>query len=92
VTGVLAAAALAEAHNTPLSAHCAPSLHVPLACATRRSVHLEWFHDHDRIEHWLFDGAPTVRDGLVAPDRDRPGLGLELKRSDAEPFLVWSSE
>jgi L-alanine-DL-glutamate epimerase-like enolase superfamily enzyme len=92
VTGYLQAAALAAAHNTPLSTHCAPALHVPLACATRPTIHLEYFHDHARLEPMLFDGVPEPRDGLLAPDRSRPGLGLELKRADAEPYLVWRSE
>jgi L-alanine-DL-glutamate epimerase-like enolase superfamily enzyme len=91
-TGFLMAAALCEASSVPLSAHCAPALHVPLTCAARPAVHLEWFHDHVRIEHLLFDGAPDPHDGLLAPDLTRPGLGLELRRADAEPYLTWRSE
>jgi hypothetical protein len=53
-------------------------------------VHVEWFHDHVRIEHLLFDGAPDPRDGGLSPDRSRPGLGLRLRERDAAPFLVWS--
>jgi L-alanine-DL-glutamate epimerase-like enolase superfamily enzyme len=92
ITGFLQAAAICAAHNVPLSTHCAPALHVPLACATTPAIHLEYFHDHARIEPLLFDGAPEPRDGALAPDRSRPGLGLELKRADAEPYLVWQSE
>lgn len=91
ITGFAAAAALADAYHVPLSTHCAPALHATLACAVPRAVHLEWFHDHVRLERQLFDGGPSVRDGLVAPDLTRPGLGLELKRSDAERFLDWRS-
>jgi L-alanine-DL-glutamate epimerase-like enolase superfamily enzyme len=90
-TGFLAAAALCEAHNMPLSTHCAPALHAQLACATRPTVHIEWFHDHVRIERLLFDGVPAPADGMVAPDRARPGFGLELKSHDAEPYLRWRS-
>ena len=90
-TGFLAAATLAEAWRVRLSSHCAPSLHAPLMCAVNPGVHLEWFHDHVRIEQRLFDGAATVHDGRVAPDRSRPGFGLELKESDARPYLVWTS-
>jgi L-alanine-DL-glutamate epimerase-like enolase superfamily enzyme len=91
VTGFLAIAALCEAQQVPLSAHCAPSLHVPLTCATRPAVHLEWFHDHVRIEQRLFDGAPVPHAGLLRPDRSRPGFGLALRERDAEPYLVWRS-
>ena len=86
VTGFLDAAALADAFGVPLSSHCAPALHVPLCCAARRAVHLEYFHDHVRIERRLFDGAPEPRDGMLAFDASRPGLGLELKEKDAQCF------
>jgi hypothetical protein len=41
-----------------------------------------------RIEHMLFDGAPEPRDGLIRVDWDRPGLGLELKRADAQRYEI----
>jgi L-alanine-DL-glutamate epimerase-like enolase superfamily enzyme len=86
VTGFMNAAALADAWGAPLSSHCAPALHAPLCCAARRAVHLEWFHDHARIESMLFDGAPRPAHGEVSPERSRPGLGLELKEKDAECY------
>lgn len=86
VTGFMEAAALCAACSVPLSSHCAPSLHVPLMCAARAGVHLEYFHDHVRIEEMLLDGAPRPRQGFLHPDRSRPGLGVELKASDAERF------
>jgi len=36
----------------------------------------------------LFDGAPRVQDGAIAPDLSRPGMGLEFKEQDAEKFAV----
>ncbi|KON81415.1 hypothetical protein PA01_07175 [Azoarcus sp. PA01] len=86
VTGFLGVAALCEAFLVPLSSHCAPSLHLPLCCAARPAVHLEWFHDHVRIEHLLFDGAPDPVDGRLAPADDRPGFGLVFKEQDARCF------
>jgi L-alanine-DL-glutamate epimerase-like enolase superfamily enzyme len=88
ITGFLRAAALCEAHCMPLSAHCAPSLHVHAACAAPNFRHLEYFHDHVRIEHMLFDGAPEPKGGALQPDLSRPGLGLEFKRQDAAPHAV----
>ncbi len=90
-TGFQMAAALCEASSVPLSAHCAPALHVHLTCAARPALNLEWFHDHARLEALLFDGAPRPRAGLIAPDRSRPGLGLDLRRPDADRFLAWTS-
>jgi L-alanine-DL-glutamate epimerase-like enolase superfamily enzyme len=88
ITGFLRAATLADSHHLQLSGHCAPSLHMHPACAITNLRHLEYFHDHVRIEHMLFDGAPTPVNGSLRPDLTRPGLGLEFKHSDAELFAV----
>lgn len=88
VTGFLQVAALADAHHIDLSGHCAPALHLHTACAAPRLRHLEWFHDHVRIEHMLFDGAPTPADGRIAPDLSRPGHGLAFREKDAERFAT----
>ncbi len=88
ITGFLQVAALCEAHHIDLSGHCAPALHLHAACAAPRLRHLEWFHDHVRIEAMLFDGAPKPDRGEIRPDLTRPGLGLEFKRQDAERYAV----
>jgi L-alanine-DL-glutamate epimerase-like enolase superfamily enzyme len=88
ITGFMQAAALCEGQHVDLSGHCAPALHLHVACAAPRLRHLEWFHDHVRIEHMLFDGAPAPRDGEITPDFSRPGLGLVFKRRDAERFRI----
>ena len=88
ISAFLDVGALCAAHHLDLSGHCAPSVHLPAACALPRLRHLEWFHDHVRIERMLFDGAPTPRDGAIAPDLLRPGLGLAFKEADAERYRV----
>ena len=88
ITGFLQAAALCDAHHIDLSGHCAPALHLHPASAAPRLRHLEWFHDHVRIEHMLFDGAPVPKGGAIAPDMSRPGLGLVFKERDAERFAA----
>lgn len=88
VTGWLQAAALCEAFAVPLSSHCAPALHVPLACAAPRARHVEYFHDHARIEAMLFEGAPQPVKGMLSPPADRPGFGLTLRHRDAERFRI----
>jgi L-alanine-DL-glutamate epimerase-like enolase superfamily enzyme len=88
ITGFLKVGALCEARPVPLSAHCAPSLHVHPCCALTPVRHIEYFHDHVRIEHLLFDGALTPVDGALHPDFSRPGLGLEFKHQDAERYAV----
>ncbi|HKT10147.1 MAG TPA: enolase C-terminal domain-like protein [Gemmatimonadaceae bacterium] len=86
MTGFLTVDGLCDATMTPLSTHCAPSLHVHAACAAKRARHLEYFHDHVRIEHLFFDGALAPVDGALRPDLGRPGLGLTLKEADARRF------
>jgi L-alanine-DL-glutamate epimerase-like enolase superfamily enzyme len=88
ITGFLRAAAVADAFQLPLSSHCAPALHVALGCAAPRVCHLEYFHDHVRIERMLFDGAPVPIAGAIAPDLSRPGVGLTLKEADARRFAA----
>jgi L-alanine-DL-glutamate epimerase-like enolase superfamily enzyme len=88
ITGFLRAAALCEARSIPLSAHCAPSLHAHPCCAAKPVRHVEYFHDHVRIEHMLFDGVLTPVNGELRPDLSRPGMGIELKRLDAARFAV----
>lgn len=91
-TGFLEAAAIASSFGCPISAHCAPSLHMHVGCAIPQFRHVEYFHDHARIEAMLFDGFIPPKDGELTPDRSRAGLGLIFKRSDADRFLVWSSK
>ena len=85
-TGFLKAAALADAWGVPLSAHTAPALHLPVCCAAPRVRHIEWFHDHARIEAMLFDGAPVPADGVIAPDAERHGHGLTFRQEEAARF------
>jgi L-alanine-DL-glutamate epimerase-like enolase superfamily enzyme len=88
VTGFLEVAALCQAHNIPLSAHTAPALHTQVVCAVTPFKNLEYFHDHVRMERMLFDGLPQLIHGELQPDLSRPGLGLELKRADAQKLAA----
>ncbi|MFL5895959.1 MAG: enolase C-terminal domain-like protein [Thermoleophilaceae bacterium] len=87
-TAFVRADGIAAAHGIPLSAHCAPAVSAHACCASERLVHLEYFHDHVRIESMLFHGTLSPADGRLTPDRSRPGLGLELKRAEAERFAA----
>jgi len=88
ISGFLAAGALCTAHHVPMSAHTAPALHAHVCCAVEPLRHLEYFHDHVRVEEIIFDGVLRPRDGALWPDESRPGMGLELKRADAERFAA----
>ena len=88
VTGCLAAGELARSFGVSFSTHTAASLHVHIACAVPQIEHVEYFYDHARIEHMLFDGALEPVHGELRPDPARPGLGLELKQADADRWKV----
>jgi L-alanine-DL-glutamate epimerase-like enolase superfamily enzyme len=88
ITGFLQVGALAQAFASPVSAHTAPSLHLHPCCAVPGVRHLEYFHDHTRIEQLFFEGAVRPINGFLAPDLSRPGFGLELKRRDAQRYAV----
>jgi L-alanine-DL-glutamate epimerase-like enolase superfamily enzyme len=86
ITEFVRGAALAAAHNLEVSAHCCPSLHANAGAAVANLRHVEYFHDHQRIEQMLFDGAPKPEGGELTPDPESPGLGLRLRATDAERF------
>src|SRR3954454_17297296 len=81
--------ALAAARQLEVSGHCAPALHVDCAAATPNLRHLEYFHDHVRIESRFFAGVtPLGPGGTLTPDLSAPGHGLTFKAADAKPFQV----
>jgi L-alanine-DL-glutamate epimerase-like enolase superfamily enzyme len=79
ITAFIRADGIARAHGIPLSAHCAPAASVHPCCACEALAHLEYFHDHTRIESIVFDGAPVASHGHLQPSTG-PGLGLTLAR------------
>jgi L-alanine-DL-glutamate epimerase-like enolase superfamily enzyme len=84
ITELLRIDALCRARGRLLSLHCGPAVHAHAATALSQFVHLEFFHDHERIERMLFDGVLEPRDGALWPDPTAAGMGLELKRRDAQ--------
>jgi len=88
ITNLLRADGICSARGLPFSAHCAPQVSAHVCCAIERAVHVEYFHDHERVESMLFEGVIPLEDGRLRPDRARPGLGIELKRAAAERFQL----
>ena len=84
----LRGAAVAAAHNLQVSGHCGPHLHAHVAAATPNLRHLEWFHDHERIEAMLFDGTLDPSGGTITPRDDAIGNGLTFRDDVAEPYRV----
>jgi L-alanine-DL-glutamate epimerase-like enolase superfamily enzyme len=88
ITEWLRVAAVAASHNLQISGHCGPHLHAHVAAATPNLRHLEWFHDHVRIESLFFEGTLDPTGGTLHPDPNTPGNGLILRRGDIERYRV----
>jgi L-alanine-DL-glutamate epimerase-like enolase superfamily enzyme len=86
ITNLLRVDGICKGRQIPFSAHCAPSVSAHACCAVETLAHLEYFHDHVRVEGMLFDGALDPEAGHLRPDSSRPGLGREPKRADAEEY------
>lgn len=88
ISGFIHTGYLCDAYQLPYSSHCAPAehLHAALSLASFRIA--EYFYDHVRIESIFFDGIPKPVDGVLYPDLDRPGLGLELKWPDVKKYQL----
>jgi L-alanine-DL-glutamate epimerase-like enolase superfamily enzyme len=88
ITELLRVDGLCRARGMPLSLHCGPAIHLHPGMALEQLVHLEYFHDHVRIEQLLFDGVVAPRQGALHPALDAPGNGLELKAAEAERYAA----
>ena len=87
ITEFLRAAALAQAHGLEVSTHCAPHAHAAAAASVPNIRHMEWFHDHVRIEDMFFDGALDPTGGSVRP-LGGVGHGLTLLADEVTQYRV----
>ena len=79
ITEWLRVAAVAAAHQLQISGHCAPHLHAHVAATVPNLRHLEWFHDHVRIEQMFFEGVLDPFGGALHLDPVSPGHGLTTR-------------
>jgi L-alanine-DL-glutamate epimerase-like enolase superfamily enzyme len=86
ITQMLHVGALCEAHAIKVSAHTSPAIHAHVCSAIEPLAHIEYFHDHARIEELLFDGLPVLEDGHLLPSATSPGLGISLREREAQQF------
>ena len=88
ITELLRIARLADEYYLDVSGHCAPHQHAAVLAAVPNLRHLEWFHDHVRIEELLFDGAQPVVAGELPLDDHAPGNGLTWRAGEASRYRV----
>ena len=86
ITQLLQIGALCAAQGLRLSAHTSPAIHTHVCTAIEPLEHVEYFHDHARIEKLLFEGTPTLHDGFLRPDPAAPGIGLTVREDQAERY------
>lgn len=89
-TGFFQACQLSRAFNLPISSHCAPALHLHPCLSQPQVCHMEYFHDHVRIEKLFFDGFPKLNKGCLYPYAEKFGHGLELREQDLKKYLIKS--
>ena len=89
VSGILRVGALVDARSIDLSLHCAPQVSAHVGTTIWHLRHLEYFHDHSRIEQLVFDGVlrPDSH-GVMVPDPGRPGLGVTLREQDIADYRI----
>lgn len=87
-TGFYQLASLCAAFSVPLSAHCAPAIHAPLCCAVPMFRHLEYFHDHLRIESTVFTHHNQLKEGNLVPGDQLPGHGVSLNQAEASTYRL----
>jgi len=88
ITELLRIARLADEYYLDVSGHCAPHQHAAVLAAVPNLRHLEWFHDHVRIEELLFEGAQPVVAGELPLDDAAVGNGLTWRAREASPYRV----
>lgn len=88
ISEFLRAAAMAAATGLDVSAHGAPHQVLAVAAAVPNLRHIEWFHDHVRIESMLFDGSVTATGGTAPVNLTEPGNGMAFRATLAEQYRV----
>lgn len=88
ITQMLQVAALCAAHGMKLSAHTSPAIHAHVGAAIQPLAHVEYFHDHSRIEQQLFTGSDLLAAGMLVPSEELPGMGLAVREETADRYLV----
>lgn len=82
----LRVAVLARGHGLDVSGHCAPNLHAQVAASIPNLRHVEYFHDHHRIETLIFAGTLSPVGGVLSPSTGQAGHGLVLQQSVANHY------
>jgi len=72
------------------AAYTIDDLHGPAQIRTRAPEGMDIAAGEYGYTPLLLDGASKPQQGLLSPDRARPGLGLTLRASDAARYAVKS--
>jgi len=88
ITEFMKVVALAQANDLDIAPHGSQQVHIHLVAAISNGLILEYYRDStDPMYGQIWEHDLEIKDGQVyAPDR--PGLGLEPKWENLEPFRV----
>ena len=87
ITEWMKVAALAQAHDLPVSPHGPHHVHAHLVAAIPNGLNVEEFYDSpaEPVPGGIFEEPLPAVDGRVQPP-DRPGLGIRLNEEAIAPY------
>lgn len=83
VTGWMRAAAIAEAHQVPLSTHFFPEISVHLMCVSPTAHLIEWLD----VSGMIMREPLNVQDGCISPS-GQPGIGVGFDHTAIEKYRI----
>lgn len=86
ITEFMKVAALAQAHDLPISPHGNQDVHVHLVAAIPNGLMVEYYRDTiDPMWGKMFEDTLSVEDGYLRPSK-LPGIGIELNYKALAPY------
>ncbi len=88
VTEWMKVAVIADAFNLPVASHSYGLVHLHMACATPNMMVVECLGSREAEDVILYKEFEVPAGAEWSPDRDKPGLGLELDPAAVEKYGV----
>jgi D-arabinonate dehydratase len=88
ITEFMKVAAMAQAHDLPISSHGKQEVHIHLLSAIPNGLNIEYFGSAtDPMWDKKYKETLKITNGFLYPP-DRPGIGLELNDEALSPYKI----